>query len=147
MADIWVWEIDVIPVDQPATEQIDLTGFEVDATDGKIGTVDEATNEAGRGVLVVDTGFWIFGKKRMIPAGLITGIDPEARKVQLGVTKQQVKEAPDYDELRREEDVYRKDVASHYERFRGDPVSPVAGSGRAPEEMTGDPISPTAGTG
>ena len=27
--------------------------------------------------LVVDTGFWIFGKKRLIPAGVVTHVDPD----------------------------------------------------------------------
>ena len=50
---------------------IDLTGFDVEATDGHIGKVDEATYEAAASCLVVDTGFWIFGKKRPIPAAVI----------------------------------------------------------------------------
>ena len=45
----------------------DLTGWDVEATDGHIGKVDEATYEDASSCLVVDTGFWIFGKKRMIP--------------------------------------------------------------------------------
>ena len=49
----------------------DLTGFEVEATDGHIGKIDEATMADGATCLVVDTGFWIFGKKRMLPAGVV----------------------------------------------------------------------------
>ena len=26
---------------------------------------------------MVDTGFWIFGRKRMIPAGLVERVDPD----------------------------------------------------------------------
>jgi len=147
MADIWVWEIDVVTAEPGGAGRVDLTGYDVEAVDGHIGTVDEATHDAGRGILVVDTGFWIFGKKRMIPAGVVGDVDADARKVVLRVTKEQVKEAPDFDEVRREEDSYRKDVADHYERFRGDVIAPVAGTGRAPEELTGDPIGPTPGTG
>jgi hypothetical protein len=148
MTDIWIWERDVITPRPPSPiEQIDVTGFEVEATDGRIGKVDEATSEAGRGLLVVDTGFWIFGKKRMLPAGLVTAIDPEARTVEICVTKEQVKDAPDYDEAKRQEDAYRDAVAHHYDRFRGDTIGPVAGTGRAPDELTGDPIGPVAGTG
>jgi hypothetical protein len=46
----------------------DLTGYDVEATDGHIGKIDEATMAEGATCLVVDTGFWIFGKKRMLPA-------------------------------------------------------------------------------
>ena len=47
--------------------QSDLIGYGVEARDGSIGTIDEASTEAARRWLVVDTGFWIFGKKRLIP--------------------------------------------------------------------------------
>ena len=53
----------------------DFVGYDVEATDGGIGKIDEASNEAGSAYLVVDTGFWIFGKKRMIPAGVIDRVD------------------------------------------------------------------------
>ena len=131
----------------PSTQLPDVSGFDVEATDGHIGKVDEATTTADSSCLVVDTGFWIFGKKRMIPAGLISAIDPKARTVALGVTKEHVKDAPDFDEVRREELAYLDEVAHHYDRFRGDTIGPVAGTGRAPGELTGDPIGPVAGTG
>ena len=47
----------------------DMVGYNVEATDGSIGKIDEASTETSRRYLVVDTGFWIFGKKRLIPAG------------------------------------------------------------------------------
>ena len=33
----------------------DVVGYDVEATDGSIGTIDEASNEAGAAYLVVDT--------------------------------------------------------------------------------------------
>ena len=57
-----------------------VVGYDVDATDGDIGKIDEASTDAGRRYLVVDTGFWIFGKKRMIPAGVVTRVDHDGRK-------------------------------------------------------------------
>ena len=44
-------------------------GYDVEATDGSIGKIGAATNDASSCYVVVDTGFWIFGKKRLIPAG------------------------------------------------------------------------------
>ena len=67
-------------------------------TDGSIGSVDEASNEAGGSYVVVDTGFWIFGKKRVIPAGVVVGMDHDARTVIVSMSKDQVKAAPDHDE-------------------------------------------------
>src|SRR4029079_4145246 len=117
---IWIWQISTGPgVDVP-----DVTGFDVEALDGHIGKVDEATYENGEGALVVDTGFWIFGKKRMLPAGGVQGVDEDARTVFGSCTKDEIKQAPDYDEQRRNDDAYRRDVGSHYE---GDPIGPQSG--------------------
>ena len=96
----------------------DLSGFDVEAIDGHIGKVDAdtatATGTTGNGCLVVDTGFWIFGKKRMIPAGVVQRIDDEARKIYIGLTKDEVKNAPDYDEVRASDDTYRSQVGDYY---------------------------------
>jgi hypothetical protein len=75
----------------------DVTGYDVEASDGHIGKIDEATYEESSSCLIVDTGFWIFGKKRMIPAGVVQGVDAEAKKVFVDMTKEQIKNAPDYD--------------------------------------------------
>ncbi|MCW2737694.1 PRC-barrel domain-containing protein [Nocardioides sp.] len=77
--------------------QSDLVGYEVHARDGAIGTVDEASTEAARRWLVVDTGFWIFGKLRLIPAGTVSGVDHENEIVVVNMSKAAIKAAPDYD--------------------------------------------------
>ena len=48
-------------------------------------------NETSRQYLVVDTGFWIFGKKRLIPAGVVDRVDHDDRKVYVSMTKDQIK--------------------------------------------------------
>jgi hypothetical protein len=83
----------------------DVVGYKVLATDGPIGEVDEATSVTDRSYLVVDTGFWIFGKKRLIPAGIVTEVDPEAHSVTVSLSKAQVKAAPDYDESVSDDDL------------------------------------------
>ena len=89
--------------DDLAAAQRDLTGFDVEATDGSIGKIDEASNDAGASYVVVDTGFWIFGKKRLIPAGVIERIDDESRQVHVAMTKDQIKNAPDFDDTDRQD--------------------------------------------
>jgi hypothetical protein len=129
MADVWVWRTTVV-LPEPGS---DLTGFEVQASDGeRIGTVDEATSELDGRALVVDTGFWIFGKKRMIPVGLVESVDPESRAVLLAATKDDVKDAPDYDEVQRADAAYRDRLARHYSAMLGDPIAPVAGIDHEP---------------
>jgi len=103
------------------TASADLSGFDVEATDGHIGKIDEATNETSASYVVVDTGFWIFGKKRLIPAGVVERIDPNDEKVYVRMTKDQIKDAPDYDPNRNErgtdQDQYRNEVGSYYSPY------------------------------
>ena len=93
---------------------IDLNGFNVEARDGKIGKVDEATHEAGGSFIVVDTGPWIFGKKVMLPAGVIRDIDLDTETVFVNRTKDQIKNAPEFDEQRYREQGYRDELGSYY---------------------------------
>jgi hypothetical protein len=72
-------------------------GFDVEATDGSIGNVDNVRYDASDAFVVVDTGFWNFGKKRLIPAAAIVAVDADSKTVQVGMTKEQIKSAPDYD--------------------------------------------------
>jgi hypothetical protein len=76
----------------------DLVGYDVEATDGSIGRIDRSTYETGAGYIVVDTGFWIFGEKRLIPAGALNGVNRPNKKVMVSMTRDQIKSAPDYDE-------------------------------------------------
>lgn len=113
-------EIFAFRVDVFAGPPIDLTDFDVESADGQhIGKVDEATYENGVGWLVVDTGHWIFGKRRMLPAGVVTRVEPEATKVVLSMTKDQVKHAPDYDHDRHIHDQvdYHEDMGNYYEPY------------------------------
>ena len=57
----------------------DLTDFAVEALDGGVGTVEDASYEVGRSYLVVDTEPWIFGKKVMLPAGIVEQVDGTAK--------------------------------------------------------------------
>ena len=98
------------------TPALDLTGFSVEATDGGIGKVDESTNEAGSSFIVVDTGPWIFGKKVMLPAGLIRDIDPDSETVFVARTKDEIKNAPEFNEEQHRDPSYREELGSYYSR-------------------------------
>jgi hypothetical protein len=94
---------------------VDLIGFKVDALDGGIGKVDEATYEAGGSFIVVDTGPWIFGKKVMLPAGVIRDVDLDTETIFVNRTKDQIKNAPEFDEKRYRDQDYRSKVGSYYD--------------------------------
>src|SRR5215208_5861912 len=94
----------------------DIAGYRVEATDGSIGKVDEATYEAGSSYLVVDTGPWIFGKKVLLPAGVVARVDPDDERIYVSRTKDQIKNAPEFDEDAYREDEYRDRVGGYYGR-------------------------------
>ena len=98
------------------TPNIDFTGFKVEATDGEIGKVDEATREVGGSFIIVDTGPWIFGKKLMIPAGLVRDIDPDTETIFVNRTKDEIKNAPEFDEKRYRDGGYRGELGGYYGR-------------------------------
>jgi len=75
----------------------DLVGYSVEASDGIIGTVDKRSRGAGRDYFVVDTGFWIFGHKRLIPAGVVRRVDPNDRKLFVSMSKEEIKNARGFD--------------------------------------------------
>jgi hypothetical protein len=91
-----------------------LVGLEVEATDGSIGKVDEATDDAGASGIVVDTGPWILGKKRLLPAGVIERVDLDAEKVYVDRSKDAIKNAPEYDADRRDDENYRGQIGTYY---------------------------------
>jgi FKBP-type peptidyl-prolyl cis-trans isomerase 2 len=94
--------------------QTDVVGFEVEATDGSIGKVHEATYDVGESRIVVDTGPWIFGKKVLLPAGVIDRVDAANEKVFVALSKDEIKNAPEYDEDMGFSEDYRGTLGDYY---------------------------------
>jgi hypothetical protein len=101
-------------------EAPDVVGFEVEASDGHVGRVDEATYETGGSHLVVDVGGWIHEKRRLIPAGVVQRIDSSTRTVHVAMSKDAIKHAPDHDATRHRsaDEGYRDEVSTFYDAFR-----------------------------
>jgi hypothetical protein len=113
--DIWTYrDMNALGVD--VARGVDVTGYGVEALDGSIGKIDEATYDVGSSYIVVDTGPWIFGKKVMLPAGVIERIEMENEKVFLDRTKDEIKNAPELDERGRRDDAYRDELGGYYGR-------------------------------
>jgi hypothetical protein len=91
-----------------------LVGFNVEANDGGIGKVDDGTDDVGGSFIVVDTGPWIFGKKVMLPAGVIDTVDFDAETVYVTRTKDEIKNAPEYDESKHGDTAYRAQLGGYY---------------------------------
>ncbi|MBA3489196.1 MAG: PRC-barrel domain containing protein [Longispora sp.] len=98
-----------------------LEGFNVEAVDGSIGHIDKGTDLVDETCIVVDTGPWIFGKKVMLPAGVVGRVDFEEEKVYVSCTKDQIKSSPKFDDEmpngyqgKHESPDYREEVARYY---------------------------------
>ena len=50
----------------------------------------------------------------MLPAGVIDRIDYDARKVHVNLSKDQIREAPDYHTEREREEAYHQDIGTYY---------------------------------
>src|SRR5687767_12353370 len=91
-----------------------LVGYKVEALDGDIGKIDDATYDVGTSYLVVDTGPWIFGHKVMLPAGVVRNVDHANKRVFIERTKEQIKNSPEFDESMLADMKYRERLGSYY---------------------------------
>jgi len=113
--DPWTYREDV------AATSANLAGYKVEAVDGGIGKVDSASNELNAACLVIDTGPWIFGKKVMLPAGVVNHVDHDEAKVYVDRSKDQIKSAPEFDADHMTDPTYRDKIGGYY----GDTYHPM----------------------
>jgi hypothetical protein len=71
-----------------------IAGYDVEATDGSVGCVAATSRDRDHSYVVVTSGAWIFKRERLVPAGAVRQVSPEARKVFLNVDRATVKQAP-----------------------------------------------------
>jgi hypothetical protein len=92
-----------------------LNGFEVEATDGRLGRVERTANDATGSYLVVDAGTMApLGGRILLPAGLIDRVDVDEERVHLRSTRDEIRAAPAYDWRVPLEQRHRDEFASYY---------------------------------
>ncbi|HEX2304334.1 MAG TPA: PRC-barrel domain-containing protein [Gaiella sp.] len=109
--DMWTYAEGVFA---PDVEPRNVVGYDVEARDGSIGKVDDATYEMTSSYLVVDTGPWIFGKKVLLPAGIVRSVDHDEEKIFVDRTKDEIKNAPEFDDAMVRDEGYRDRLGSYY---------------------------------
>ena len=113
MLDMWTYRNETF-------SQKNLSGMSIEATDGSIGKIDDATTDVGGSYIVVDTGPWILGKKVLLPAGMIRDVDFDTETVFVDRTKDQIKNAPEYDpDLHRRDESYRAEYRNQLGSYYG----------------------------
>ena len=109
--DVWTYRETTFGAD---LNKANIVGYSVEALDGSIGKVDEATFDAGSAFIVVDTGPWIFGKKVMLPAGVVKSADHDDETIFVDRTKDEIKNAPEFDDSLTQDDDYRGRLGTYY---------------------------------
>jgi stress response protein YsnF/sporulation protein YlmC with PRC-barrel domain len=118
-----------------------IVNFNVyDVTNEHIGTVKDILVDEKDGsfrYLIVDLGFWIFGKQILLPIGRSRIDYSQERIYTKGLTKEQVKNLPSFSEELQIDDDYEEQVRTGYrDNTSFDPIYIV--------DPLGNPIPPTA---
>jgi hypothetical protein len=110
---------------------LDLSGFEVEATDGMLGRVERMSGEATGGYLVVDAGTLApLGGRVLLPAGVVESVDLDAERVFVRLTRAEIRGAPAYDWRVPLEQRHRDEFASYYGAERPEPAARRVPRGR-----------------
>ena len=97
----------------------DVRGYDIQARDGEIGTVDDFLIDDQSWTIrwiVVDTGTWLPGKKVLVSPEWADAVEWDDRALRVALTRDQIQNAPDYDPdepVRRE---YEVRLFEHYGR-------------------------------
>jgi len=116
--------------------------------DEQIGSVKDALIDEQEGrfrYLIVDTGFWVFGKKVLLPIGMAR-FDYDARRIYIdGLTKEQVENLPEFtDDLKVDQD-YEERVRTAYRPLAAQPGTQPVDAGTQP--LTGASAMGTSAVG
>ena len=97
----------------------EVEGYHVAATDGEIGHIEDFfidDQDWAIQLLGIDTHNWLPGRKVVISPRWLHGIDWAAGKVQVDLTRQEVKDSPEYDPALVPDENYLEQLAAHYGR-------------------------------
>jgi uncharacterized protein YrrD len=97
----------------------EVAGYHVAATDGEIGRVDDFfidDRDWAIGLLGIDTGNWLPGRKVVISPGWLRGVDWARRRLEVDLTRGQIEDSPEYDPALAPDEAYLEQLATHYGR-------------------------------
>jgi hypothetical protein len=95
----------------PGLGSIDLLGWSVEAIDGLIGEVEQASYEWRHSYLIVRAAA---GTRLLLPAGVVDRLDRDSQTVFVARSREEVEGAPDYDEGQSAPDDHQRAALSHY---------------------------------
>ena len=95
----------------------EVYGLSPCATDGEIGTVDDAYFSDDIWTvrfLVIDTGGWLTGRKVLVTPRSVQRLDVPQGVLQLALTREQIRKSPDYDSDKPVSRQYEADYYTYY---------------------------------
>jgi hypothetical protein len=92
---------------------LDLAGYEVHATDGLVGRVEQVVHDEGGSHVVIarSPGLDLLAA---VPAGFVERVEVRNRRLVVDRTKEEIESAPAYDRDRGLDDVNRAALERHY---------------------------------
>ncbi len=104
--------------DYSGIDDININNFDIyTTTNEKVGSVHDILVDEQTGkfrYFIVDTGFWIFGKKVLLPVGLADVHYTDKRIYAKGLTREQVENLPNFDDLETLDYDYEEQVRGIY---------------------------------
>lgn len=95
----------------------EVTGYAIAARDGELGHVEDfLLDDASWALryLVVDTRNWWPGKKALVATSWLGEVSWSAREVAVGLTRQEIKDSPEYDPAQPVERSYEERLWAHH---------------------------------
>jgi hypothetical protein len=102
----------------------DIKGYSLHAADGLLGTISAANGEAGRSYLIATGGSWNQGRTVMLPPGIIDRVDRDERIVHVTCSREQIRQAPPFENDRYQDAAYRRELGGYYAAARA-PAAPA----------------------
>lgn len=118
-------QVEEVPVDYRADSRLrstrEVVGYDLHAEDGGIGQVADffvGTADWAIRYLLVDTGEWLRDRQVLVAPTWISNVLWPERKVHVDLTREQVKESPEYDPAKPPLRAYEEELYRHYGRPR-----------------------------
>jgi uncharacterized protein YrrD len=112
----WNWEVKE-PGDPHLRSARAVTGYHIHATDGDIGHVEDFLVDDRSWTIrymIVSTTNWWPGKKVLVAPPWVERVDWDLSKVHATLTREQIKNSPEYDPARPVERAYEAELHGHY---------------------------------
>ena len=108
---------DMEPAKSHLVSAIEVTGYHIQATDDVIGHVEDFIVDDETWAIrymVIDARNWLPGRKVLIEPAWINSVDWEKKKLSVALTREQVKNSPEYDPSTPPTSEYETGLSKHY---------------------------------